>query len=380
MSSADQYSPLVTIPSNCTIYFSKALLGDNLSLEHNVRVHVENGYIRKIDTGVEHENDDILFLDHFLIPCFINAHTHIGDTIGRGQALESSLDECVGPDGIKFNILREGKAELQSAMKAAINTMYGAGVGHFIDFREGGIPGITALQGALKGTSITCTILGRPAAIDDDLDTLLDNCDGIGLSSSSPYDKEFLIAIRKAAMKENKIVATHALEGTRDVVDLAYALENLMPDVLIHLTKAKTRDIQAVVERNTKGVVACPRSNAFYGLGSPPILEMQKMGLLVCLGTDNVMTTSPNILDEARWLAYYLLNEKNMIKPRRILEMISTTPSNLFNLSRGIIKDNMEAVFLSVDMTSPRTSYWSDPYQAVLFGVESLDISLVVPK
>jgi cytosine/adenosine deaminase-related metal-dependent hydrolase len=65
-------------------------------------------------------------------------------------------------------------------------------------------------------------------------------------------------------------------------------------------------------------VVYCPRTHAYFGHRNHPYREMLAAGLVVCLGTDSLASTSTlSILDEMR----YLRRRDAALDPAKILEM-----------------------------------------------------------
>ena len=66
----------------------------------DARVTVEDGRVAAIE-AVETPSDDII------LPAFVNAHTHLGDSIAKEAGEGLSLEELVAPpDGLKHRLLR----------------------------------------------------------------------------------------------------------------------------------------------------------------------------------------------------------------------------------------------------------------------------------
>ena len=65
-----------------------------------------------------------------MIPGFINAHTHIGDSIGKDVTLESSVDKKIHPVfGAKSKILKNTPPEtLSNFMKNTCHSMIRKGI------------------------------------------------------------------------------------------------------------------------------------------------------------------------------------------------------------------------------------------------------------
>ena len=65
------------------------------------RVVVEDGEITTVEEASVESNDVVL-------PAFVNAHTHVGDSIAKEAGEGLSLEELVAPpDGLKHRLLRD---------------------------------------------------------------------------------------------------------------------------------------------------------------------------------------------------------------------------------------------------------------------------------
>ncbi|UCD13169.1 MAG: amidohydrolase family protein [Thermoplasmatales archaeon] len=266
----------------------------------------------------------------FIVPTFVNAHTHIGDSFVRRKNIElpRNAEELVAPpNGLKHRLLRKAsEKEIIDGMKSSVNEMIEAGTSHFCDFREDGIDGVYQLQNALKNKKINSMVLSRPWQMRYDkkeLELLLKNSDGIGLSSISDWEYSEIEKITKHAKHEKKIFALHASEAVREDIDL---ILDLKPDFLVHMVSATESDLARVKEENTP-VIICPRSNAFFNLKTNLKL-MKKTGIDLMLGTDNAMLNVPNVLEEL----IYLKNSTSAFSTQELLNMITYTPRKALNL------------------------------------------------
>ena len=128
------------------------LLGRELTFVNQGFIEIgENGLIVKADAGTYSKNNTLAKrnqIDHstrrinaegFLVsPGFINAHTHLGDSIGKDVGVQSGLDARVHPIfGIKRSILKNTRPEhLRSFMRNSAISMMKKGITAFADFRE----------------------------------------------------------------------------------------------------------------------------------------------------------------------------------------------------------------------------------------------------
>ncbi|RLF29904.1 MAG: hypothetical protein DRN08_00645 [Thermoplasmata archaeon] len=321
----------------------------------------ERGYIGFKDGRIVEHNSGTpsgrTVAEGYIVPCFVNAHTHIGDSFIRKKNIDLPRDvvELVAPPhGLKHKMLREASEdEIIDGMIGSIDVMIKSGVSHFCDFRENGIDGIHMLKKALDGKKIFSIILSRPQKSEYDkkeIEILLENSDGIGLSSISDWEYPEIKKIAEHTRRKKKIFALHGSEAVREDIDL---ILDLKPSFLIHMIKATESDLIRARENNIP-VVVCPRSNAFFGL-KPDIKLMRQTGVDIMLGTDNAMLSPPNVLDELKYL-------KNMCREfslKELLNMITYIPRKALNLDYNILGVNSLADFVVLDKKSLKPVYIS---------------------
>ncbi|MFY9717686.1 MAG: amidohydrolase family protein [Thermoplasmata archaeon] len=233
-----------------------------------------------------------------VVPAPVNAHTHLGDSVSRVEPPTAPVARLVqAPDGYKFRLLaRTPAAEKERAIRRALRRMQRSGVGAVIDFREEGVPGVELLRRASLGTSVHPVILGRPLArpvVPAELERLLAVADGVGLSSARDESTATRRTIARACRDRRKRFALHASEAVRESPE---SYLDPKPDLLVHLAMATTEDLRTVAEERVS-VAVCPRSNALFGR-QPDLRTMERLGIPVLLGTDNVMFQAPSIWRE----------------------------------------------------------------------------------
>ena len=204
-----------------------------------------------------------------IIPTFVNSHTHIGDSFVKTKKIKlpRNVEKLVGPpNGLKHTLLKTAsEKEIITGMDHSIQDMIKTGVSSFCDFRENGISGINQLKTALKNKNINSIILSRPSCLNydkEEIDLLLKNSAGIGLSSVSDWDFSEIEKIAKHTKTKEKIFALHASEIIREDIDF---ILDLKPDFLIHMIQVTESDLIRVKEEKIP-VVICPRSNDFFNL------------------------------------------------------------------------------------------------------------------
>jgi cytosine/adenosine deaminase-related metal-dependent hydrolase len=275
-------------------YFAGTLFIDGKFAEGYLGV--EEGIIKRIGKGNCPQNPAG---KGTILPAFVNAHTHIGDSAVRLDPKKKyTFEELVAPpNGYKHRTLAGmRKAELVDGIRESHRTMLESGTSHFMDFREGGIRGVKLLKDAISRNPPGCTILGRPAGMNYDLEEvswILKDTDGLGLSAVSDWEYPELEKLSSHARREGKIFAMHASERVREDIDKVLGLK---PRFVVHMLEATESDLERCADANTP-VVICPRSNHFFGR-RPKISRMLKAGCTLMLGTDNCMISTPNVWQE----------------------------------------------------------------------------------
>jgi len=92
-----------------------ALTGQELDYISNTDIRIQNNKFKKIHSKIKpilkEESVDCEGL--LMIPGFINAHTHIGDSVGKDISLNNTVDEKIHPIfGAKSKILKNTSNEI----------------------------------------------------------------------------------------------------------------------------------------------------------------------------------------------------------------------------------------------------------------------------
>jgi cytosine/adenosine deaminase-related metal-dependent hydrolase len=366
-------------------FFQYALLGEELRLGENVIITTENGFITQIEEHASYRNAKEVFSDSLVTPAFVNAHTHLGDVVAKEAAWNATLNEAVGTSGVKFRKLRDRASHLPRAIHTILQSMAQCGVAAFVDFREGGIEGVSLLRKQTADYPGKAIIMGRPSTAVSELDSIISSSDGLGIPTTTYFSDEELQNIKTKINHSGKPVAVHCAETIEERErslklynqnDVIRAIGLLGADILIHMTNATPEDL-LIAKKHNVSMVFCPRSNAYFSTGFPPVQEALDMKIPAALGTDNVMVNHPDPLQEARWLALQLRLRGEKPTPQEILSMITVNPASIFNLASGVLAVGKRADLVAIDLISPRTAYCDDPLLALLMRATPEDYLLV---
>ncbi|RAP47317.1 MAG: hypothetical protein BZ136_06465 [Methanosphaera sp. rholeuAM74] len=361
-----------------TIKNGLVLVGFNLQPQKTNVIINDEGMITKL-SPTHQEGEIIDATDCIVTPAFINAHTHIADTIIKDQADGMTIQEIVEPPhGLKHRKLGEATdEELITQMHQTAKEMLYNGISTFIDFREGGIHGIELLKKATYDLPINACILGRSSKYhDEDLTPeqarlitreLLQHCDGIGLSGIQDINYENIIEIARVCHEEDKLALIHVAEYYQlqeqslqqtNQTEIELALKAGFT-TLVHTTHPVLQDLELLVE-SSPFIVACPRSNGMLSVGVPPLSAYTENGLDVALGTDNVMFNQPDMFREMEYtLKAIRATYTNKITAKDVLKMATINGFKILGKDISISEGNVSDILVIKQKST-------DPYLSIV--------------
>jgi cytosine/adenosine deaminase-related metal-dependent hydrolase len=348
------------------------LCGKELDYIPRTNVRISNQIFEAINICPKPKEESYDCEGLLMVPSFINAHTHVGDSIAKDIGIEYGVDEKIHPImGFKKKILRNSSSShLTSFIRSSCLSMIKKGITTFVDFREDGLSGIKLIRKAVSGLPIRSIILGRieyyqdlksikkniplPLSKKTELARLLKKCDGLGISGPNENSDSVL----KYYSNTKKIRAIHSAETLESYViskkitgktETQRALL-LKPHFLVHMTHASKKDLLLVAKHKTS-IVVCPRANAALAEGIPDVTLMMKTGCNIALGTDNVMINSTDIFREMDYLWKVTMGtQKKRLSPRYILKMATVNAANMLqNKKIGSIQPNNLADCIFID-------------------------------
>jgi len=377
------------------------LLGRDLEYVEQGYIEIEDGIIRSTAAGTYKGAGKKTDAKGFIvIPGFINAHTHIADSIGKDIAVEHRLDARVHPVfGVKKKILQKSLPEhLKAFIRNSAVSMMRKGIVAFADFREDELDGIRLLKDAVEGLPIKCVALGRinyysnptdvpglPTEKEEQAKHIVEVAEGFGISGANENTDAALAQYRQLAGK--KLIAIHAAESKETVEfsklhtgrgEVDRIAEHLRPNFVVHMTNA-TEDEMSLVAKNGTGIVICPRANGVLGAGIPKVGQMLRQNCLVGIGTDNVMLNSPDILRELDYIwKASRATEGEMLKAQELLKMVTINSAQILRLNNGCIEAGRAADLIFIDKKHADLYPMHDPYAAIVHRLSQSSIRAVM--
>lgn len=329
------------------------LAGEDLEVVEGY-LRIQDGLIEEIGEGAPPEATDDL-KGAFVLPPFVNAHTHIGDSVQKDLYLGRGQNEVVGKGGEKFKVLEESSDEEKiEAMRESLSEMKSSGTLAHCDFREGGLGGVRLLARA-ENKFVKSLILSRPTS-EDNIEDLLVESNGVGIPSLDFLAGEKAKRIVEEASKAGKILSFHVSETKADhensiqitgETEIRRALK-FDPDSLIHGTWATREDLKSIKSADVP-LVLCPRSNSLLSVGLPPIKQALEEGVELWLGTDNTTVCSPNMFRELSfaWSVLRLQSRgAESREARELLKAATVNPTDDLDLPFGPLEEGNNATFM----------------------------------
>ncbi len=341
-----------------TLYFKYGFIGEDLELKQDIQIEIdETGRINDLNFK---DIESQIVREKLIVPGFINSHIHIGDSFAKEKGYNKQLKDVVAPPkGLKHVLLSKvNNLTKKNGVQHAALELISNGITYFIDFREEGEMGVMLLKDALKEMPIKYLIFGRYVNLDD-IETIFDIADGIGLSSyknRSVKEKDILKDFKK---KTGKQVASHCAEAVRNENVIRKILEDQLVDIIVHGTKLLKKDLE-LIQKKKISLIICPRCNGYFGLGFPPLIDIINLKIPIAVGTDNIMANSPDLFEELRYL-YRIVRilgnktESGLLTAIDLLKMITINPARIFgmDLNIGSISKGKKADFFVIDLEDP---------------------------
>lgn len=329
------------------------LSGDELEVVRGYLV-IKNGLISEISEGTPKGSATNL-KGGFIIPPFVNSHTHVVDSVAKELYVSKTQPQVVGPNGAKLHALSSSPPKmLAEATKATLRDMIRTGTLAHCDFREGGVKGVDFLR-KISRPPLISKILGRFSRIDD-FPEVLRRSDGIGLPRMDAFPQKEMGQVAKEVRKAKKLFGVHVAETGDEKAEFIRKFGkgevdqaiDLNCSFVVHATHADTDELSRLKAKKIP-VVFCPRSNSLLGAGVPPIDLALEVGTDFLFGTDNAMLCQPDMFEEISF-AWKCLRRADTgsgsEEARKMLMAATIKPIELFDLPWGPIAEGERATFI----------------------------------
>jgi cytosine/adenosine deaminase-related metal-dependent hydrolase len=375
---------------------------------------IEGGRITEMGAGrpVDRSGVELDARHAIVAPSFINAHTHVSDGVIKEVGFGRDYWEVImPPDGIRHRALKQtAPDDLIAAIGDALDCMLASGTLTCVDFREGGLDGVHVLKRAAAGRAVRAVAMGRfrgypPQCLEQlernagrltdselsEVEAILEVADGFSLVSANDLTDEALEQVAEVVRGRGRLLGVHAAEapGYRSIsvsrtgrADVPRLLEHLRPSFVVHLTCATDDELDALARARVPAVV-CPRIQGVMGLGVPRFDRMLERGIVVALGTDNVMFCAPDLLRELEYssrVVRALRTSATYPSAAQLLQMVTVNPARILGRERevGSLEPGKRADLVLFDVRSPNLRPVRDPVATLVNRADARDIAAIL--
>ncbi|MHA2092407.1 MAG: amidohydrolase [Candidatus Kariarchaeaceae archaeon] len=352
----------------------------------------------------------------FVVPPFINAHTHIAETLIRGICDDSELYEWL------FNHVWKVEPQMRAAdarvgTQLAVAEMVSSGTIGFVDqfyFSEqiADVVNETGMKALLCPSIFDRSKNGvieegwvEPRNIEESFQDNIkllqtyhgrDNRIFIGLGPHAPYtiSDEFYKRIYEQAEKFNTKIHTHLNETKREVEESQTkfgktpiekmedigVLDRIIAAHCIHLNDNDKK----LLQKYPIPILHCAQSNLKIGAGIAQIPELLDLSIPVCLGTDgNASNNNLDMLEEVRLTALIhkgIHHDPTLVDARSALKMGTSNASVLFppGVFSGRIEKDNPADLLVLDLDKVNTTPVIKPLSNWVFSGNTGNVAITM--
>ncbi|MEO8034163.1 MAG: amidohydrolase [Acidobacteriota bacterium] len=346
-----------------------------------------------------------------ITPGFVNTHTHVPMTLFRGIAddrdLMDWLQHFIFPAEAK-NVTREF---VRWGTRLAAAEMIASGTTTFTDMyyfesdiaREAKNAGLRAVLGE--------TVLDFPAPDNKTWDAAMaytrqfikdwqgDALITPALAPHAPYtvSEEHLRQVRAIATELHAPILIHLAETQNEVKDVAGKHNALSPTayleslgflghdvVAAHGIWLNADDIKTLADRRT-GVAHCPESNMMLASGVAPLLDLQKAGVSVGLGTDGPAGSNNNLdmieeMASAARLQKISKMDPKALSARAVLEMATIGGARVLGMEShiGSLETGKQADIAIIDLQGTRSQPVYSVESAIVYAASGSAVTTTI--
>lgn len=369
---------------------------------------VDGSRISYIGNSKKHDSkfDKVIDASNFFVmPGFVNTHTHLAMTLMRGVAddipLQKWLKDAIFPIEAKLkpdDVYFGSMLGLIESIKSGVTT-----VADFYFHMD-------SVARAVKEIGARAN-LGIGLASKFDMDTVKlklaeefinrhnNTEEGRILASFAPHAPytctlNFLKAISKRAKKMGVLVHTHLHETEKEITDFKKLhgktpIQKLYEEGFFeakvnaaHCVFMEDSDYKILKENNV-GVALNPQSNLKLGSGIPDIPEMLKHKLLLGIGTDGAASNNNlSLLEDARLvslLAKGISRNSELLNAEELLKMATLQGARNIGFDNlGLLKEGFLADIILIDKNSINLMPNTKPYSLVAYSMYPGDVDTVI--
>ena len=363
-------------------------------------VRVVDGQITQVGPDLEPRGADVVDLDGWLVPGFVQTHIHLVQTLFRGMADDLLLLDWLRTRIWPLEAAHDEDSTYWSARLGLTELLLG-GTTAFLDmatvrhtdavFRACDEAGVRAFVGRAMMDRENDSGLWQPTA--ESLRGACDEADRFHGEGRLRYafaprfvpscSNELLRDVAIEARRRGCLIHTHASENVgevelvrqltgRDNVIHLHELGLSGPDVALAHCIHLTPDEERLLAETGARVLHCPSSNLKLGSGLARVPELLERGVHVSLGADGAPCN--NRLDMFTEMRLAALMQKPRLGPTampagQVLAMATRHGSEALGLNGGVLAAGRDADFVEVSPDEATVLPSPDPSSALVYAM-----------
>jgi 5-methylthioadenosine/S-adenosylhomocysteine deaminase len=387
------------------------LLNKDFKIIENSQINIEDQTITYVGPQKNAQHiPDAEVIDYstkgLAVPPFINAHTHLPETLIRGICDDKTLHEWLY-DHVWAVEPAMTSSDAKIGALLGIAEMIASGTIGFVDqyFYSNSIAeavletGVKAyLAPSIFDTPESKTIEGsfQTNKVVFDRWHGQDNRIFVGFGAHAPYSvpKEWLEEIIEATKERKTILHIHLNETKKELqdakdtwgcspIELMDQLGALDYTYAVHCIHTSETD-QALLAQHKTPILSCPQSNMKIGAGIAPLPLYLSKNIHVCLGTDgSASNNNLDMLEEVRLvsLVHKALNyDPTLMDSKTVFSLATSNASRLFPIGvySGVIEEGLPADLVVYNLDNWITTPNIRPFSNLLFAASSNQVALTM--
>jgi len=385
-------------------------LNKSFQIIENGELLIENGLIKKVGKKVDAENAEVFDAQgQWVMPGFVNTHTHLPMTIFRGLADDLPFDQWlhkkIWPAEKKFL----NKASIRIGSELGILEMIQGGTTTFNDMYFFSPQVVEAVEKSKIRGFIGESVVDFPTHTYNNLEEALQiNRDLIrnykdhpnvrpSLSAHAPYScSPETIQEVKALAREHDLVYNIHISETQEEVQESLTKKGKRPvEYLNDLGVLDNRTVGAhcvwlnkeeieIYKASGANVSHNPSSNLKLACGFAPIHKFIQKGINVAIGTDGAASNNNTDMIEEMRLSTLIhkgtSNDPTVLNAKTSLRMITQNGANAVGMGEqlGSIEEGKIADLVFIDLNKPRTTPIYDVHSSLVYAAHSGQIQSVM--
>jgi cytosine/adenosine deaminase-related metal-dependent hydrolase len=365
-----------------------------------------------------------------ILPGLVNVHTHLELTAFRGRLEEPRFQRWI----FELVLLKAGRlaaADLIASAQLGCIEAIRSGITTLADTSDASAPMAALIESGQRGVVFQECFGPKPEQAQESLDQLKAKLEAhdrslaragseararlsVGISPHAPYSvAQTLYQLATRFALDHKLdVAIHAAESTdeanlmrdgggafgdslrrRGIIPSGMGISTVRyfdrlgvldaAPLLIHCVTVDQEEIVMMAERGAR-VAHCPKSNAKFGHGIAPLIELRRAGVRLGLGTDSVASNNTcDLLEEARLCS--LLHraahkDATVCTAEEMLRLMTIDGARVLNMADkiGSLETGKQADLIAIDLQRVHNNPYYDPATAIIFSCSARDVVLTM--